>query len=111
MANETTVALLYAETCKLAYTETRLSINQRAPFDVSDEQALSEQATQVADCAKDLRAKSPLTLVDSQVNDALAQVRQAQTLFDYINNTNGAPPEKQVFFEAVASAVLRVNSL
>ncbi len=111
MANTTTVALLYSDTCKLAYTETSMSTDPRAPFSPADNNALANQATRVANCARDLRNKVAGSLNDSRVNEALAQVRQAQALFDYINNTNGVPPSKGVFFDTVDGAVLMVNSL
>ncbi|RON80692.1 hypothetical protein [Pseudomonas fluorescens] len=111
MANETAASVLYLETCKLAYTETNMSNNPRAPFQSTDEDTLSVQATEVADAARDLRNKHPASLDDAQVNEAIARIREAQTLFDYINNTNGAPPPKHVIFGAVANAVDQVNSL
>ncbi|MCC4607829.1 hypothetical protein LL967_08085 [Xanthomonas campestris pv. zinniae] len=111
MANSTAVALLYSEFCKLAYTETHLGISPRAPFDSSDTEELLKQATRVADSAKGLRNKKPGALDDGKVGICLAAVREAQSYFDYINNTNGKPPAKKVFFTAVKQAVNHVDSL
>jgi hypothetical protein len=88
-----------------------MSIDPRAPFDPSDAEALATQATTVADCARDLRNKDPGQLNDDSVNPALAQIRQSQALFDYINNTNGVHPQKQDVLDSVNRAVGLVNAL
>lgn len=104
MANATTVALLYADTCKLAYTETHMSTEPRAPFDLSDGDNLANQAAEIADCAANLRNTNPSTLSEAWVHATHTQVQTSQALFDYINKTNGAPPAKQTIFDAVAAA-------
>lgn len=111
MANSTSAALLYAEVCKLAYTETHMGLQPRAPFDPGDSDALIQQATLVADIAKDLRSKKPSDLKDDQIAAGLTAVRQAQSYFDYINNTNGKPPAKKVIVAAVAEAVEKIAAL
>lgn len=113
MANAITVALLYADTCKLAYTETHMSTEPRVPFDPSDGDDLADQAAEIADCAADLRNTNPSTLSEAWVHATHTQVQTSQALFDYINKTNGVPPAKQTIFDAVAAAVhlLRAREL
>lgn len=86
MANSMTVAQVYADICKLAYTETQMAIYPRLPFKIKSRERLLSQSGECADVAKVFRESgNPAEMDQAKVDTACLKLRAAQSMFDYIN--------------------------
>lgn len=111
MANQSSAAHLYASITKLAYTEAQQAIHPRPPFAIADRNNLTQQATQVANCAAIFRQKDAILVNQSNLFNAQGLVTTAQTMFDVINSTVSNNLTINDVYMAVSNAITAVNAL
>jgi hypothetical protein len=111
MANSNTVAQVYADTCKLAFTETQMAISPRAPFKIADRPKLMDQSGECAGVAKDFREKGDAASMDqAKVDDAANRLKAAQSMFDYINSQTSNNFKSSDVFKRVTEAIQAVRA-
>lgn len=111
MADQSSTAHFYASITKLAYTEAQQAIHPRPPFAIADRNNLTQQATQVADCAAAFRQKNAILVNQSNLFSAQGPVTTAQTMFDIINSTVSNNLTINDVYTAVNNAITAVNAL
>lgn len=105
MANSQTVAQVYADTCKLAYTESQMAINLRPPFKPANRARLFDQSGRCADVAKKFRETGdPAVMTQVKVDAASEKLRAAQSMFDYINTHTTNPFKAADVFKSADEA-------
>jgi hypothetical protein len=111
MADLSSAANLYGSVTKLAYTEAQHAIHPRPPFAIADRNNLTQQATQVANCAASFRQKDAIQVNQVNLFHAQSLVSTAQTMFDVINNTVSNNLSINHVYTAVTDAITAVNAL
>jgi hypothetical protein len=109
MADSISASQLYSGITQLAYAESQMAANPRAPFQLTDRHGLVVQATDVANCAASFRQKSAAALGDLTV--AQQSVHQAIAMFAAINNNISTTLTTQEVIAAVNSAIQQVTML
>lgn len=110
MANSNTTAQVYADTCKLAYTETQMAISPRSPFKIASRSRLLGQSGECADAAKEFRESGdPAAMEQTKVDAAATKLRAAQSMFDYINTHTSNTFKTADVFNMVDEAVQAVR--
>jgi|SRR5471032_469214 len=111
MADQSSATHLYASITKLADAESQQAIHPRPPFAIADRDNLTQQATQVANCAATFRQKDAIPVNPSNLFSAQGLVTTAQTMFDVINSKVSNNLAIKDVYTAVNSATAAVNAL